>query len=124
MSAKHSLRKEFLHRLSTLCSDTWKAYEGKWKFFTSWCAERNADPFTADINLILGYLQHLLNLKLSYRTLGVHRSAVSRFRVGINGRPVGEHLLIVKFIKGAFNINPPTKSLIPAWDLDIVLSFV
>ena len=71
--------------------------------------------------LILEYLQSLLNSGLQCTTICVHRSALSRYHRGWNGTKLGIHPKITQFLKGAFNINPPVKRLLPNWNLSIVL---
>ncbi len=38
-----------------------------------------------------------------------------------NGRSLGKHILIVRFLKGARRMNPSRSSLVSSWDLSIVL---
>jgi hypothetical protein len=64
----------------------------------------------------------LLDSGLQYNTIALHRSAISRYHRGIDGVRIGEVQDVSDFLKGVFNVNPPTKILIPAWDLSLVLS--
>lgn len=73
------------------------------------------------MSYVLGYLQSLLNRGLECNSIGVHRSAISKYHVPVEGDPVGEHAQIVTFMKGAFILNPYKKVLVPAWDLMVVL---
>ncbi len=107
--------------LRSVRPNTRKTYDSKWACFSSWCAEKNVDPTAASLTYILGYLQSLLNKGLEYNTLCVHRSAISKYHLGLDGQKVGEHPQISKFMKGAFNVNPPKKVLLPCWDLQLVL---
>ena len=48
-------------------------------------------------------------------------AAIAACHVGFNGKPVGQHRLVSQFMKGARRLLPVTKSLVPSWDLAIVL---
>ncbi len=37
------------------------------------------------------------------------------------GQSIGKNDLIVKFLKGAWRLNPPRPQTVPSWDLSIVL---
>ena len=62
-----------------------------------------------------------MNAGLEYGSLGVHRSALSRYHTGLDGFKVGEHPRMTQFMKGAFIKKPPRKFLLPTWDLPTVL---
>ena len=44
--------------------------------------------------------------------------------VPVNGRPIGEHPLIVRLLKGMFNVRPPVPRYNGTWDVNIVLKFL
>ncbi len=48
-------------------------------------------------------------------TIAAHHGAV-------DGRSLGKHDLIVRFLKGASRMNPSRSPLMPSWDLSIVLA--
>ncbi len=48
-------------------------------------------------------------------TIAAHHDAV-------DGRSLGKHDLIVRFLKGASRMNPSRSPLMPSWDLSIVLA--
>ena len=49
---------------------------------------------------------------------------LSSYHVPVEGKAVGEHPLVVKLMKGIFNVNPPKKKLCPEWDVSIVLNYL
>lgn len=73
---------------------------------------------------VLAFLQSLLNKGRAYRSIGVFRSAISKFHNQVEGRPIGQHPDICRFMRGAFLKNPPSRELVPAWDVRIVLKFL
>jgi hypothetical protein len=60
-------------------------YERLWGEFIRWCDPRKIDPPTAPVREILGFLQFQVNRGLAFRTIGVYRSAISKFHQGIEG---------------------------------------
>ncbi len=54
-------------------------------------------------------------LKLYVAAIAAHHDAV-------DGRSLGKHDLIVRFLKGARRMNPSRPRLVPSWDLSIVLA--
>ena len=101
-----------------------RCYDRMWAVFVRWCDQRGTHPSSAPLNLILAFLQSLVNQGLAYRTIGVYRSAISKFHNLIEGIAVGQHPRVTKFMRGAFLKNPPSRTLIPTWDVNIVLNFL
>ena len=114
--------------INTMCSSirssTSQCYNRQWRVFHNWCSKRGVAAGSAPLSMVLAFLQMLVNKKTAYRTLGVYRSAISKFHEGINGIPVGQLDRVGKFMKGAFIKNPPTKNLLPSWDLQLVLKML
>ncbi len=112
---------EVIHTLqSAIRPSTASQYGRKWAVFSSWCASRQVDPYKASIAQVLGFLQSLLNK--GSQSLSGYRAAIGRYHEGINGLPISRHPRLTSFIAGAFKKNPPCRVLLPAWDLNVVLS--
>ncbi len=112
-----------------LISHSWRGgtravYDSAWKAWCSWCSERENDPLHAPVAAVLDYLTELLHRGLAYRTIGVHRSAISAFHVEVEGKPVGQHPLVEKLLTGVFNANPPKPRYSSTWDVNLVLNFI
>ena len=60
----------------------------------------------------------------SYSTVNSYRSALSGMLVLLNGRPIGEHTVIVRLLKGMFNVCPPVPRYNGTWDVNIVLKLL
>ena len=101
-----------------------RSYDKLWAVYVHWCSEQQVNPCTAPLNLVLSFLQSLLTKGLAYRTIGVYRSAISKFHDLVDGYQVGQHPKVSKFMKGVFQKNPPSRSLLPSWDVNVVLSFL
>ncbi len=48
-------------------------------------------------------------------TIAAHHDAV-------NGKSVGKHDLVVRFLRGARRLNPTRPHLVPSWDLPSILT--
>ncbi len=54
--------------------------------------------------------------KCKCKCIAAHHNAV-------DGRSLGKHDIIVRFLRGAKRLNPPRPPLVPSWDLSNVLAF-
>ncbi len=49
-------------------------------------------------------------------------AAIAAHHDAVNGKSVGKHDLVVRFLRGARRLNPPRPHLVPSWDLPSVLT--
>ncbi len=95
---------------------TRQTYALKWSLFATWCSSRREDPRRCTIGVVLSFLQERLERRLSPSTLKVYVAAIAAHHDAVDGRSLGKHDLIVRFLKAS---RPP---LVPSWDLSIVLA--
>ncbi len=111
--------------LNTIASarapSTRRAYALKWNLFVKWCSSRREDPRRCSIGVVLSFLQQGLERRLSPSTLKVHAAAISVYHDHIDGKSIGKHDLVVRFLRGARRLNPPQPPSIPSWDLALAL---
>ncbi len=100
---------------------TRQAYALKWSLFANWCSSRREDPRRCTIGVVLSFLQERLERRLSPSTLKVYVAAIAAHHDAVDGRSLGKHDLIVRFLRGARRLNPSRPPLMPSWDLSIVL---
>ena len=60
---------------------------------------------------------------LSYSSLNTARSALSTV-ITVDGMSIGNHPLVVRFLKGVFNLRPPVPRYKEVWDVSTVLRFL
>ncbi len=101
---------------------TRQAYALKWSLFANWCFSRREDPQRCTIGVVLSFLQERLERRLSPSTLKVYVAAIAAHHDAVDGRSLGKHDLIVRFLRGARRLNPSRLPLMPSWDLSIVLA--
>ena len=104
---------------------TKKRYEGPWKLWTSWCLSRNTYPFSATITEVLLFLAEQFNQRnLSYRTIGVYKSCISQLHDPVGGQPLGTLPLLSRFMKGIFELRPPTPKVCSTWSVKTLLQYL
>ncbi len=101
---------------------TRQTYALKWSLFVTWCSSRREDPRRCTIGVVLSFLQERLERRLSPSTLKVYVAAIAAHHDAVDGRSLGKHDLIVRFLKGARRMNPSSPPRVPSWDLSIVLA--
>ncbi len=90
--------------------------------FAIWCSSPREDPRRCTIGVVLSFLQERLERRLSPSTLKVYVAAIAAHHDAVDGRSLGKHDLIVRFLKGARRMNPYRSPLVPSLDLSIVLA--
>ncbi len=100
---------------------TRQIYALKWSLFANWCSSRREDPRRCTIGVVLYFLQERLERRLSPSTLKVYVAAIAAHHNAVDGRSLGKHDRIMRFLKGARRMNPSRSPLVPSWDLSIVL---
>ena len=101
---------------------TKRVYSSQFRIFSRWCVEWDINPSSPSIPQVLDFLAHLFEEGKQYRTIGVYRSMLSNAIGVIEGHQLGEHPKVIRLLKGVFNSRLPKKSLVPEWDLHIVLN--
>ncbi len=106
---------------SARAPSTRQAYTLKWNLFVEWCSSHQEDPRRCSIRAVLSFLQQGLERRLSPSTLKVYVAAISAYHDPVEGKSVGKHDLVVRFLRGARRLNPPRPPSLPSWDLALVL---
>ncbi len=93
-------------------------YALKWSIFSAWCQDRDVEPVTSDVSVVLSFLQEMLDKQRSSFTIKV---SIAAFHAPIAGHSVGRDSVVIKSLRGARRMNPPRPHTIPPWDLTTVL---
>ncbi|XDV36868.1 hypothetical protein PO909_006583, partial [Leuciscus waleckii] len=107
---------------SARASSTRHAYALKWNLFVNWCSSKHQEPTKCPISFVLSFLQEGLERRLSPSTLKVYVAAIAAHHDAVDGKSLGKHDLIIRFLRGARRLNPPRPPLVPSWDLSVVLT--
>ena len=97
----------------SILEDSWRGstrrqYQSIWKLWNHWCSNQLLNSTSISVSKLLDYLQSLVDHGFAWQTIGVHRSAISSILEPHKTVPVGQHPLVCCFMKGVFNVKPPT----------------
>ena len=70
---------------------------------------------------MLDFLAHLFDKGLSYSAINTARSAISQVSITSGTGTIGCDPLVVKFMKGVYNLRPPAPRYQDTWDVGVVL---
>ena len=70
------------------------------------------------------FLSDQFDNNLQYRTVNVLRSAISSIHPWIEGKPVGQHPLVIRLMKGIANERPPKPRYTTTWDVAKVTTYL
>lgn len=99
-------------------------YEGYWKRWSLFCNEKHCNQYSTSINIILEFLQSLVDQGLGYNSINSARSALSLIVAPIDKETVGNHHLVTRFLKGVFQSKPPTPKYNAIWDPADILTTI
>ena len=88
-----------------------------------YCGEKQVNPISPTVVQVVEFLTALFHQGLGYSALNSARSALSTSIV-CDGVPVGQHPLVVRLLKGVFQLRPALPRNEVTWDPDIVLSYL
>lgn len=63
----------------------------------------------------------LYNNGLSYSSINTARGALSALGIKLDGTSVGSHSLVIRYMKGVYNIRPTRPRYSGTWDVSLVL---
>ncbi len=81
------------------------AYALKWNLFVEWCSSHREDPRRCPIRVVLSFLQQGLERRLSPSTFKVYLAAIAANHDPVEGKSVGKHDWVVRFLRGARRLN-------------------
>ncbi|XP_070559449.1 uncharacterized protein [Ptychodera flava] len=99
----------------------YRTYTRRW---FQYCSKIKADPLYPDITQVLDFLTELFHSGISYSALNTARSALSALCSTKQHMTVGAHPLVVRFMKGVFNLRPTVSRYRHVWDVRKVLNYL
>lgn len=95
------------------------------KKWIDYCSKLNISPYCTSVKTILTFLHNLFDQGLSYSLLNTARSALSAFvTIENSSLNVGNHPWISRYLKGVFNVKPPTPRYQRIWDIRVVFNIL
>ncbi len=92
-------------------------YTLKWSIFSSCCQDRDLDPVTSDLSVVLSYLQEMLDKQRSSSTIKVYAAAIAAFHTLIPGRLVSRDSAVTQFLRDARRMNPLRPFIITSYQV-------
>ena len=87
------------------------------KNWISWCTEQHCDPVSGPIEDV-NFLAHLYKEGYQYKSLNAYRSPIASMHTHIDGVSIGQHPLVSRLLRGAFQTRPPLPKCHGTWDLN------
>ncbi len=76
---------------------TRRLYALKWSISSAWCQDRDLDPVTSNVSVVLSFLQEMLDKQHFLSTIKVYMPAIAAFHAPIVGRSVGRDSAVIQF---------------------------
>ena len=117
---RHYEERGFSEHVTNVLLDSWgpstqKQYAVYLREWAAFCRERQITANSHTLMDVLEFLHTQLHLSA--------RSALSCV-ISIDNVPVGQHPLVCRFVKGAFERKPPSRKYYAIWDVRQVLNFL
>ena len=87
--------------------NTISSYESAWCQWAGWCGKQKIDPFRCPLKFASDYLSDIFEKGQAYRTINVHKSAISAYHEPLHGFPIVQSPLVCSLLGGVFNHRPP-----------------
>ena len=125
-----------IYRKQGFSKETTRIIMASWKsgtkrqynaFITRWCqhcSRRDINSISPTLDQILEFMTTLFETGLGYSSLNTARGALSALGIKIDGTSVGAHPLVVRYMKGVFNLRPTKPRYSGTWDVSMVLRFL
>ena len=101
-----------------------QSYDSLFRKWVDWCSKRDSDPVSGAVSEVVNFLAHLYREGYQYRSLNAYRSAISSVHERVDGYEIGQHPLVSRVMKGAFNLRPPQPRYETTWDVTAVLNYI
>ena len=101
---------------------TLKSYNSVLQRWTKFCSEREIDVFRATVTDTLNFLTVLYNSGVGFSVINTARSALSAILPMANSKPVGEHHLISRLMRGIKSTRPSKPRYNGTWNPNVVTS--
>ena len=126
---QHYADKRISGEATDLLLSSWRqksaqSYDSLCKKWISWCTERSLDPVSGPIEDVVNFLAHLHSQGYQYRSLNSYRSAIASMHAPVDGASIGQHPLVSRLLKGAFQSRPPLPRYSGTWDISKVPAFL
>lgn len=129
-SVRDSFRKRgFSEQTTKVLMSSWKpgtrkqyqVYIRKW---FQYCNEKQINKVQITLEDVLEYFSTLYQNGLQYSGLNTARGALSSLGITLDGISVGKHPMVIRYMRGIYNLCPPKPRYDRTWDVNKVLNFL
>ncbi|XP_038044662.1 uncharacterized protein LOC119719320 [Patiria miniata] len=105
---------------------TKKQYASSIEKWLRFCTKRAVDPVHATVTVAMEFLTKLVHSGAKYSTVNTARCALSSllWSTSDNKTQFGSHPLVIRFMRGLFNLKPQYPRYSHTWDVGILLRYV
>ena len=97
-------------------------YQAKWNVFQRWCTDNDHIPLEVTSPIVADFLCHLHeDKKLAVSTIEGYRTSISHMLKAVKGLDIGKDASLTSLINNFGKSQPLRKSVVPKWDLSLVL---
>ncbi|XP_063859168.1 uncharacterized protein LOC135100135 [Scylla paramamosain] len=89
----------------------------RWSLF---CGRRNVDPTSPTVGHIVNFLTETFDRGVGYECVNTARGALSSLGIVVDGCRAGNHPLVIRFMRGVFNLRTPQPRYTDTWDVQPV----
>jgi hypothetical protein len=98
-----------------------RVYDSRWRLWLEWCESKNIDYFKPSMANIASYLNDLFEKGLAVQTITGHRSMLASALKFHTSLDISGSRELANLVENFRHERPPKSTLIPKWDLDLVL---
>ena len=102
-------------------SEQYHTYLKRWR---QYCDDKDIDLFQPGVHNGVEFLVSLYNAGLGYSAVNTARSALSSLLILENNEKFGDHPLVVRCMKGIFELKPSLPKYNEIWDVRVVLDYL
>ena len=126
---KSCKERELSEEATSLLMASWRTksqsnYNSLFYKWECWCNERGRNPIQGPVTDVINFLAELYEAGYSCRSLNSYRSAISSTHDRVEGHPVGQHPMVARVLKGAFNSRPPKPRYTSTWKVSQVVTWL
>ena len=102
-------------------ASTEQTYGTYWRRWLAWTTVNVLPAMSSVLENVLDFLASLMSDGLSWQYISGARSTLSSTLPPVEGFKIGDHPTVCRLVKGAFELKPPIKPLVPQWSVNKVL---
>lgn len=99
----------------------YQTHISKWLLY---CKRKQINSVSVAVVDIIHFLTEQFEAGLSYSSLNTARGALSSLGLKLEQYSVGSHPLVIRFMKGVYNLRPTKPRYHSTWSVDLVLNYL